>query len=120
MNTRFLSTRSLIVGAVVAVGLMTGSWFAEAQRSGLEKTTAGKAQTCKKDADCTLVPDGCCSCHEGGTQRAIPKKQQEAYEKERQKRCAGTMCAEVMSPHPSCSQPAVCHAGICALGNHVQ
>jgi hypothetical protein len=62
------------------------------------------------------VPDDCCSCNEGGKQHAIPKKEQSGYEKERRKRCQGTMCTEVMSQDPSCSQRAFCGAGICELG----
>lgn len=71
---------------------------------------------CKKDADCTVVPDDCCSCNEGGSQRAVSAKQKDASEKQRTKRCAGTMCAQMMSTHPSCSQRAICAAGVCKLG----
>ena len=78
------------------------------------------AQTddCKTDKDCVLVADDCCSCAEGGKQRAIPKKQKDAYEKERKKRCADTACTEMVSTDPSCSQRPFCGAGICELGGH--
>ena len=64
-----------------------------------------------------LVQDDCCSCNQGGKQHAIPKKDKASYEKERKKRCAGTtMCTEVMSDDPSCTEVPFCGAGICELG----
>ena len=63
------------------------------------------------------VVDDCCPCSEGGKQRAIPKKDQSAYEKDRRKRCEGTACTEVMSQDATCSQSAFCAAGICELGD---
>lgn len=72
---------------------------------------------CKKDADCVAVIDDCCPCSEGGKRRAIPKKDQSSYEKDRKKRCDGTACTEVMSQDPTCAQKAFCAAGICELGD---
>ena len=63
------------------------------------------------------MPDDCCSCNQGGKQRAIPKKQKDSYEKDRKKRCADTQCMEMMSQDPSCSQHAFCAAGICELSD---
>jgi hypothetical protein len=79
---------------------------------------SSKADTddCKKDADCVAVADDCCPCSQGGKQRAIPKKGQAAYEKDRKKRCADTACTEAVSTDPSCSQIPICGAGICELG----
>lgn len=79
--------------------------------------TRQAASHCKKDADCVLVPDDCCSCSEGGKQHAVARAARDAYEKDRQKRCAGTMCAQVMSQDASCAQQAVCRAGSCTLGD---
>src|SRR6266404_4305834 len=59
---------------------------------------------CKKDTDCVAVVDDCCPCSEGGKQRAIPKKDQAGYEKDRRKRCEGTACTEVMSQDATCEQ----------------
>jgi hypothetical protein len=106
------------VTALVAVALTAFLGGAEAK-----KTKAGKgkapaaASECKVDADCVAVPDDCCSCNEGGKQRAILKKDQAAYEKDRKKRCAETMCTEVMSQDPTCSQKPYCLAGICELAD---
>jgi hypothetical protein len=77
----------------------------------------GKADTvdCKADKDCVAVTDECCSCNQGGKQRAIPKKQLEAYEKDRKKKCTEAACTEMMSTDPTCTQQPFCAAGICEL-----
>lgn len=107
--------------------LAGGAALAEAQRTrkapaapAAEHRASGARQAashCKKDADCVVVPDDCCSCSEGGKQHAVARSARDAYEKERQKRCAGTMCAQMMSQDPSCAQQAVCRAGSCTLGD---
>ncbi|HVZ70741.1 MAG TPA: hypothetical protein VHJ20_00065 [Polyangia bacterium] len=100
----------------VAFATMLGGSFAEAKRSHKGKAPAASAD-CKTDADCVVVADDCCSCNEGGKQRAIPKKERASYEKDRHKRCEGTMCTEVISQDATCSQRAMCNAGICELGD---
>lgn len=88
----------------------------QAAKKGHAKAPA-QTEDCKTDKDCVLVPDDCCSCAEGGKQRAIPKKQKDSYEKERKKRCGETACIEAVSTDPSCSQRPFCGAGICELGD---
>ena len=92
-----------------------GLGLAQARKA---KTKAAKADTvdCKKDADCVVVVDDCCPCSEGGKQHAIPKKENDAYEKDRKKRCHDTACTEAVSNDPTCSQVPICAAGICELG----
>ena len=114
--------RSLVLaGSVVAltvVVLLLGLRLdAQAKRAHKPKAAPAASADCKTDADCVLVPDDCCSCNQGGKQRAIPKKQKDTYEKDRKKRCADTQCMEMMSQDPSCSQHAFCGAGICELGD---
>jgi len=108
----------VLLTAVTLAAFLGAAWRAEAKRGHAAKGKAPAAASagCKTDADCVLVPEDCCSCNEGGKQRAIPKKEQAAYEKDRRKRCTGTMCTEVMSQDPSCSQRPFCGAGICELG----
>jgi hypothetical protein len=98
--------------ALVAATL--GAAFEVQAKRGKGKASA-EAAGCKTDADCVAVIDECCSCNEGGKQHAIPKKEKAAYEKDRLTRCKGTMCTEAISQDPSCSQKAVCLAGICEL-----
>jgi hypothetical protein len=102
----------LAAGALAAVLLVAASPGVEAKRG---KSSPAGAAACKKDADCVAVAADCCSCSEGGKQRAIPKKERARYEKERHERCAGTACTQVMSQDPTCAQKPVCAAGICEL-----
>jgi hypothetical protein len=108
--------RALVVAfsvVIVLLGLMLG---AEAKRARKAKPAPTGNADCKTDTDCVLVVDDCCSCEQGGKQRAIPKKQKDAYEKDRRKHCADTQCIEMMSQDPTCTQHAFCGAGICELG----
>jgi hypothetical protein len=93
------------------------SFLAEAKKGAGKAKAPAQTDDCKTDKDCVLVIDDCCPCAEGGKQRAIPKKQQATYEKERKKRCTGTACTEMVSTDPSCAQHAFCGAGICELGD---
>ena len=119
MRTTSRKRLTLFVTLTVLFALVLGgSLVAEARRARARKAKpapTGSAD-CKKDADCVLVPDDCCSCNQGGKQRAIPKKEKATYEKDRKKRCAETECMEMMSQDPTCSQHAFCGAGICELG----
>ena len=90
--------------------------IAEAKKGGGKRAPAGDNRDCKTDKDCVAVADDCCPCSQGGKARAIPKKQKDAHEKDRKKRCADTVCTEMMSTDPSCSQEPFCGAGICELG----
>ncbi|MES1209674.1 MAG: hypothetical protein ABUS79_27375 [Pseudomonadota bacterium] len=104
----------LTLTALLAV-LVVSPWFAEAKRSGPADKAAPGAVGCKTDDDCALVPVDCCDCNEGGAQRAIAKIEQDGYMKARGRRCNGTMCAQAMSQHASCSQRAACRTGACTL-----
>jgi hypothetical protein len=108
------SLLALSVATLVVVGL---GLSAEAKRTHKSKAAPAATADCRADADCVLVPDDCCSCNQGGKQRAIPKKQKDAYEKERKKRCGDTACTEMVSTDPSCAQRPFCGAGICELGD---
>jgi hypothetical protein len=118
-NLRRVRRPLVLAGSVVAliVALILGLRLdAQAKRTHKSKAAPAASTDCKTDADCVLVPDDCCSCNQGGKQRAIPKKQKDSYEKDRKKRCADTQCMQMMSQDPSCSQHAFCGAGICELG----
>jgi hypothetical protein len=108
--------KASFVVSLVAVALTAFLGGAQAKKGGKGKAPAAPTE-CKVDADCVAVADDCCSCNEGGKQRAILKKDQAAYEKDRKKRCAETACIEVMSQDPSCSQKPFCGAGICELAD---
>ena len=109
--------RFRLVFALAALGAVSFSLPFLAQAKKGKKAASASTDDCKTDKDCVLVTDDCCPCSEGGKQRAIPKKQKDAYEKDRKKRCADTACTEQVSTDPSCSQKAFCGAGICELGD---
>src|SRR6185369_17222980 len=114
------ATSGLVVAAAAALAVIAsvaaaGATAAETRARGKKPDAAAAA--CKRDADCVLVPVDCCPCSAGGQQRALPAKEKAAYERERQGRCADTMCTAMMSTDPSCeATKAVCKAGACALG----
>jgi hypothetical protein len=104
----------LLAGLALGVGAL-GARTAEAKHA--RAKAPADTSDCKKDADCVAVVDDCCPCSQGGKKRAIPKKDQASYEKDRKKRCEGTACAEVMSQDATCEQKPFCAAGICELGD---
>jgi hypothetical protein len=102
--------------AVVLTGPALGA--GETGRKAGQGARGPAAAECRKDADCVLVADGCCGCHEGGKQRAIPSRARAAHEKKRQGSCRETVCPAVMSQDPSCSAAAaVCKEGMCKLAS---
>lgn len=107
--------RCLVIAAILGGGTVGVSVLAEAKRGGAGKRAPADNRDCKTDKDCVIVADDCCPCNQGGKARAIPKKQKDAYEKERKKRCTDTACTEMMSTDPSCAQVPFCGAGICEL-----
>ena len=109
-KTRFLFALAMI--GALSLGFSAG---AAGKRGGKSKSAPAETRDCKTDKECVAVADDCCPCSQGGKQRAIPKKQKDAYEKDRKKRCADTACTEMMSTDPTCSQEPACHAGICEL-----
>jgi hypothetical protein len=100
---------------VLVCALLAGGSLGVAAKGKGRGKTPTSSEDCKKDSDCIVVIDDCCACSQGGKQRAIPKKQRDAYEKERKKRCTDTACTEAMSTDPTCTQQAFCAVGICEL-----
>jgi hypothetical protein len=74
-----------------------------------------KAEACASDADCVLVPDGCCGCANGGKLKAAHKHDQARLEAAQKKTCADTMCTMMVSTDPSCGQRPSCVSGECRL-----
>ena len=71
--------------------------------------------SCTIDTDCTVVKEDCCSCNQGGRQRAIVVSGAEAWLNGLATKCAGTFCTQVISQDASCNKKAVCIKGSCEL-----
>jgi hypothetical protein len=78
------------------------------------------ADRCTTADDCALV-DACCGCNAGGKQIAIRKDDVAAFLASRDQRCAGVMCAQMISTDPSCDAEAICGSrNRCRLAPHMQ
>src|SRR5664279_1020042 len=106
MRPAHRARRVLVIATSVLVALLALVVGAQAKRARKAKPAPAPTADCKTDEDCVVVPDDCCGCEQGGKQRAIARKQRDAYEKDRKKRCANTECIEMMSQDPSCTQHA--------------
>ena len=77
---------------------------------------AESADSCTTTDDCDLV-DACCGCNAGGKKIAIRKDAVAGFERTRDQRCAGQMCAQMISTDPSCDAEATCGSnGRCQVG----
>lgn len=69
-------------------------------------------QACNQHSDCVLVPEGCCGCNTGGSNKAINKEYQN-YWQDKIGDCSGVMCIQAVSDHYSCYSQPICNNGIC-------
>ncbi len=76
-----------------------------------EAVGVGEERPCKLDADCVIVPDGCCGCANGGKQRGAAKKDEAALRAAQRTACKDVMCTMMVSTDPSCGKRATCLAG---------
>lgn len=70
---------------------------------------------CVNDADCVAVPDGCCSCTNGGSNTAVNRTFQSYWETTTTASCAAVSCIAAISNDPSCSATPVCVDNVCRL-----
>lgn len=70
---------------------------------------------CVNDADCVAVPDGCCSCSNGGSNTAVNTTFQNYWETTTTTSCAVVSCIAAISNDPSCSATPVCIDNVCHL-----
>jgi len=67
---------------------------------------------CKVDDDCTLVPEACCDCANGGKLVAMTKT---AAAQRAKKDCKNVMCTMMISTDPTCGSRPACLAGTCGM-----
>jgi hypothetical protein len=78
------------------------------------------ADSCTTADDCDLV-DACCGCSAGGKRIAIRKDAVAGFTASHDQRCAGVMCAQMMSTDPSCDAEAICGSrNRCRVAPHMQ
>ncbi|HMG56111.1 MAG TPA: hypothetical protein VK601_21580 [Kofleriaceae bacterium] len=76
--------------------------------------------SCSTGDDCDLV-DACCGCSAGGKRMAIRRDAVAGFVATHDQRCAGVMCAQMISTDPSCDAEAVCgNRGRCRVAPHMQ
>lgn len=78
------------------------------------------ADHCTTADDCDLVDD-CCGCNAGGKRIAIRKDRAAGFLASRDQRCAGVMCAQMISTDPTCDAEAICGSrDRCRVAPHMQ
>jgi len=88
---------------------------ATAEKPGPKGKTKPTAPECKVAADCEVAPVECCSCANGGKQKAVTHKVAAQLEKERPNRCKGIMCTMMVSTDPTCGKRPDCVDGQCTM-----
>jgi hypothetical protein len=85
-----------------------------------EKKTATKSETpaqCASDADCVIIPDGCCDCANGGKEHAVAKRDEAKLRAAQRASCKDVMCTMMMSTDPTCGKRPVCVDSACTMRN---
>ncbi|MFH1586089.1 MAG: hypothetical protein ABIB79_04940 [archaeon] len=70
---------------------------------------------CTSDSDCISVPDGCCTCSNGGKATSINKNYEKDYIASRHAKCLGIMCNMVISDDPTCFATPKCVENECTV-----
>ena len=116
LYARAMKMARLALLASLCAPLLLAACGTSRRESGLAHVgPAGPAeQTCRRDADCTIVED-CCGCFHGGSRTAVRTDAVESLQAASEGACAERSCAEnVESNHRSCqATEAVCRGGRC-------
>ena len=83
--------------------------------AGRAKSAEPKAAECIGDADCVIIPDGCCDCANGGKEHAVAKRDEAKLRASQRASCKDVMCAMMMSTDRTCGKRPACEAGACAM-----
>jgi len=109
-----------LVGAGLAAVAALGCGPATAPPPDKPVLRADAADHCTTADDCDLV-DACCGCNAGGKRIAIRKDAVAGFASARETRCAGQMCAQMISSDPSCDAEAICGSrNRCRVAPHMQ
>jgi hypothetical protein len=78
----------------------------------VDKLAIGPA--CKAEADCTLVPSGCCDCANGSQLLPARRRDEAKLVKAKHAACKDTMCTMMVSTDKLCGWRPACVDGHCA------
>lgn len=98
---------------ILPVGLLISAKGCESELSDVQVKNSDLE--CMVASDCAAVEIGCCSCQEGGKQRAINKEAIKKYHPKMAKNCRGKMCIQMISKDESCQKVPDCIGGRCEL-----
>jgi len=79
------------------------------------KTAVAKKSECAADADCVIVPDGCCDCANGGKEHAVAKRDEAKLRAAQRAACKDVMCTMMVSTDRTCGKRPACVDGACAM-----
>lgn len=103
-------------GAVDAtVASADGATTIAAREEAKPEAKKAAAVPCKTDAECVVVPDGCCDCANGGKQHAVSKREEASVRTAQRASCKDVMCTMMLSVDPTCGKRAACIDGACGL-----
>ena len=79
------------------------------------KTAPAAQAACTTDADCVIIPDGCCDCANGGKEHAVAKRDEAKLRAAQRASCKDVMCTMMVSTDPTCGKRPACRAGACTM-----
>lgn len=110
MHRKSLHALSLIVASFSPVLLSFGAPY-RALATTLSESEVRAFQSCHTDEECVAATNGCCDCANGGTDIAIRKDSQGAFEA--QKNCGEVMCTAMARLVPCRSGKVSCRDSVC-------
>jgi hypothetical protein len=107
--------KNVLLLAMIAAFIIVGLTAISSNEPKGPIVVGGSIDSCTEDSECVAVSAGCCNCNYGGSNIAINKAFQTAYEKNLSVECRQTACPAVISTDPSCFAAPSCVNNKCTL-----
>ncbi|MFH1445593.1 MAG: hypothetical protein ABIF08_03880 [Nanoarchaeota archaeon] len=101
--------------ASLRIGLLALGFVLIIIASGCVRIKEVDFKQCDSDSDCISVPDGCCTCSNGGKATSINKALEKQYIDSRHAKCLGIMCPMIISSDPTCFAKPKCIENQCTI-----